>query len=150
MKNLIIAFSITAIAVWLPQIIWVSADTYLFNHPDMKFGASGGVLFVAVITGLEALIAGASAALVQLLAMIFKKYRIKRVTVATMLGGLSLSGLSRFVYVLPPVATAFLDEVAGLALSWGILCMVVMVAWRFIVYGAEHNKAIQRTSYSRR
>jgi hypothetical protein len=150
MKNLIIVFSISTFAVWLPSLIWVSVDTYLFNHPDMKFGASGGVLFAAALVGLEALIAGASSALVQLLAMIFKKYRIKKVRLVALLGGLSLSGLSPVIAIIPPIATVFLDEVAGIALSWSILCLVVMVAWHFIVYWAEHNKAIQRSSFSRR
>ena len=55
----IAVFSVLATAVLVPRLAWTVFDTYMLGHPDSKFGASGGIQFIAFFVGIAAAIAGA-------------------------------------------------------------------------------------------
>lgn len=52
----VIAFLGTALGVWPPLVIWATINTYVFNHEDFKLGKGQGILVVAMIWGVLALL----------------------------------------------------------------------------------------------
>ena len=135
MKKILQSFAISVLAVWLPWMLWVTIKTYFLSDPDSKFGAEGGVIFVAVIWGLAAVISGMSAVLILLLAPKFSKAKLKaRPGFIALSCGFVLSLLAYFIPRLPVLFNGKYGDIAGMVLSWFVISCIVFMVGHLVDY----------------
>ena len=118
-------FLTTALAVLLPRLIWATIDTYLLAHPDGKFGAAGGIEFIAFFVGIAAVVAGIVAATLAF-PRITRSFRAHLVNAS--IGGLTLSLASLWIPDLAVygVGSALFGEIGMLVVNWAVVCAVVL------------------------
>jgi hypothetical protein len=142
MKKLIKTSTVSALAVWLPWVSWVTIKTYLLTDPDSKFGAKGGVIFVVAMWGLAAVVSGISAVLVNTLATNFIKTKNKtRTTIIAISCGLVLSLLATLIPRLPVLFNGIYGDIAGMVLSWFIISCIVFIVGHLIDYWRQPDNA---------
>jgi hypothetical protein len=125
-RTITAVFPIVALAVLIPRLAWTVFDTYLLGHPDSKFGASGGVEFVAFFIGIAAVIAGAVAAVLAL-ARKTTSYRLHLLSAP--IAGVALSFLSFWIPELAVygVGYSLFGEVGMIMVNWAVVCAVVLL-----------------------
>lgn len=140
----------SALAVWLPWMLWVTIKTYFLSAPDSKFGAEGGVIFVAVIWGLAAVISGISAVLILLLATKFNKTKSNPRSALIALGcGLVLSLLANLIPRLPVLINGIYGDIAGMAFSWFVISCIIFIIGYLIDYWTQPNKSLKTDAQGR-
>jgi hypothetical protein len=125
-------FIVLALAVLVPRLTWTVLDTYVFGHPDSKFGASGGIQFVAFFVGIAAAIAGAVGAVLVLV----RRATSQRVHLFSALAaGLALSIASFWIPDLAVygVGYAVFGDVGLIAVNWAAICAVVLLLTQLII-----------------
>lgn len=134
LRTVIAVFVTTSVAVLLPRLVWATIDTYLLGHPDGKFGALGGIHFVAFFVGIAATVAGLVAAALAFgrRAMFFHRHLVNAVT-----GGLALSLASFWIPELAVygVGSALFGEIGMLVVNWAVVCAVVLLLVQLIIGG---------------
>jgi hypothetical protein len=134
MKRNITLSLITGALVWLPWLSWAAIKTYILAEPDSKFGAMGGVLFVAAFWGFAAFIAAIAFLSVRFLISLREPCPGRsNETVSALLSGLLLAIAAKFLPLLPPVGERLLGEIPGIILCWGLICLTVCAAVQTLV-----------------
>jgi hypothetical protein len=92
---------LTLFGVWLlvavPWVVWAVVQTYALNAPDLKFGASGGVMFSALVSGLAGLVSGLCAVVVLVIVGGYRASSMHSPAIAVLVSGISLSVLSSVI-----------------------------------------------------
>jgi hypothetical protein len=124
--------------VWLlvavPWVAWAVVQTYVLNEPDLKFGASGGVMFSALISGLAGLIAGLCAVVALGIVGGYRASSMHSPAIAVLVSGISLSVLSSVIPHLPVLP--LVSDVTGIFVSWAAISLAVIIP-SFIVWGRK-------------
>jgi hypothetical protein len=141
-------FVVLVLAVLVPRLIWTVFDTYVLGHPDSKFGASGGLQFVAFFVGIAAAIAGVVGAV---LAVVRRAIPQRVHLLGALFSGLALSIASFWIPDLPVygVGDALFGDVGMIAVNWAAVCAVVILVIQLIVGRAlPPNSAMYSDTYS--
>ena len=143
-------FAISVLAVWLPWVLWTTIKTYLLDDPDSKFGAEGGVIFVAAIWGLAAVVSGVAAVLILLLTTRITKIISRARPNLIALGcGCLLSFLAYFIPRLPALSNSWYGDIAGMVLSWLLISSIVFMIGYLIDYWTQPNKSLKPDAQKR-
>jgi hypothetical protein len=123
-------------------------DTYVFGHPDSKFGASGGIQFVAFFVGIAAAIAGAVGAVLVLV----RRAVPQRVhLLSAVIAGLTLSIASFWIPDLAVYGVGYsvFGDIGMIAVNWAAVCAVVILLTQLMVGRAlPPNSAMYSDTYS--
>jgi hypothetical protein len=128
LKTLTAVFLIVALAVLMPRLAWTIFDTYILSNPDSKFGAQGGIQFVAFFVGLAGAIAGLMAMTVVAVSLLRGRSNA-RYLLTSLSGGLVLSLLS---FRIPDLAVygfgySIFGDVGMIMVNWAVICAVVLI-----------------------
>jgi hypothetical protein len=128
-------FLVTALAVLLPRLVWTTIDTYVLGHPDSKFGAAGGIQFLALFVGFAAFVAGLVAA-----ALAFARQTMSFRTHLrnAAVGGVILSLASFWIPDLAVYGVGYtiFGEIGMIVVNWAVVCAVVLLLVQFAIGGS--------------
>jgi hypothetical protein len=133
-RTITAVFFVVALTVLVPRLAWTVFDTYVLAHPDGKFGASGGIQFVAFFVGIAAAIAGAVGAVLVLI----RRTTLYRAHLLSAFGaGLALSFASFWIPDLAVygVGQSLFGEIGMIMVNWAVVCALVLVLAQLIVGG---------------
>ena len=135
LRTMIAVFLVLALTVLVPRLAWTVLDTYLLGQPDSKFGALGGIQFVAFFVGVAAAIAGVVGA-VFVLGRRNTPYRVH--LLSAVFAGLALSLASFWIPKLAVygVGYALFGDIGMIMVNWAIVCAMVLLLAQLIVGGA--------------
>ena len=134
MRTMTAVFVLAALAVLLPRLAWTLIDTYVLGHPDGKFGAWGGIQFVAFFVGIAAAVAGAVGAVLVLV----RKGIPQRVhLLSAAVAGLVLSIASFWIPRLAVygVGASVFGDIGMIVANWAVVCVAALLLAQRIVRG---------------
>ena len=148
MKRSTAVFFVLALTVLVPRLAWTVFDTYVLGHADGKFGATGGIQFVAFFVGIAAAIAGVWGAVLVLV----RRAIPNRVHLfSALVAGLVLSVASFWIPDLAVYAVGYavFGDIGMIAVNWAAVCIVVLLLSQFILGRAlPPNSAMYGDTYS--
>jgi hypothetical protein len=147
-RTMIAVFLLLALTVLIPRLAWTVFDTYALGHPDGKFGASGGIQFVAFFVGIAAAIAGAVGAV---LVLARKAFSARAHLFSAVIAGLALSFASFWIPDLAVygVGERLFGDIGMIMVNWAVVCAVVLLLIQFIVGSAmPPNTALLTDTYA--
>jgi hypothetical protein len=147
-RKVSVVFVALAVTVFVPRLAWTVFDTYVLDHPDGKFGAAGGIQFMAFFIGIAAAVAGAVGAVLVLIRRT-TPYRVH--LLSALIAGLTLSLASFWIPKLAVygIGQSLFGDIGMIVANWAAICVVVLLLVQLTVAGTlPPNSAMYGDTYS--